>query len=419
MHYMMVVRIPAYRVSDDQVALESAFAEHIILLREHLKPVFSHFSIVLSGMSQTEYQAQKEALKVISERDTGIRVRIARSVKCSSAKYIVFHLVPNFIDIFRWTKDADLVHAGRDFPTSLFNFLGTISAKLRRRHCVFVVDIDNRTSGMMLYTTGLWAKRTFLLDKYIYTPLVNAQIRFASKHADLLLVKGEALARDFSGRHAMVKRFVDVVHNSDQLIDRPSLDLKLATLDDHDRRLRAVFFGRLVTYKGLDHSIRAIAAAREAGCDVEFTIIGNGPERDKLRALVERLRLEDLVTFHGSVTYKQVLMLIREFDVLLATPLSNDTPRNLFDAMSQGLATVAYATPYYEDFVETDSVIVTPWNDPDHLGQKLAHLSTSREKVREMSECAVRYASENTHDIWLKRRIVWTLDATHLGKYED
>lgn len=175
--------------------------------------------------------------------------------------------------------------------------------------------------------------------------------------------------------------------------------------------MQTIFFGRLVAYKGLDHSIRAVAHAKQAGADIRLRIIGNGPELDKLKALTAELALQDEVSFTPAMPYAQCLGALQEADVLLATPLSSDTPRSLFDAMSQGLATAAYATPYYNDFVQTGAVTTTPWNDPKSLGNELARIHTARDALVTMSARATEFARHNTQADWLRNRVQWTIDA--------
>ncbi len=64
--------------------------------------------------------------------------------------------------------------------------------------------------------------------------------------------------------------------------------------------LVAGFVGRLVHGKGLDHLIRGVARAREQ-VDVSLLVAGNGPERDGLTTLADRIGVSDRVNFLGMV----------------------------------------------------------------------------------------------------------------------
>jgi phosphatidyl-myo-inositol dimannoside synthase len=59
--------------------------------------------------------------------------------------------------------------------------------------------------------------------------------------------------------------------------------------------------GRLQRRKGHELAIRACAAARRAGCDLSYVIVGNGEERGRLERLVDDVGLRQHVHFAGEV----------------------------------------------------------------------------------------------------------------------
>lgn len=63
-----------------------------------------------------------------------------------------------------------------------------------------------------------------------------------------------------------------------------------------------LFVGRLVSYKGLDVLLDAVAMVKS---DVEFRIVGVGPELAELRSHAQRLGIEDRVKFVGRVEEDQ------------------------------------------------------------------------------------------------------------------
>jgi len=79
--------------------------------------------------------------------------------------------------------------------------------------------------------------------------------------------------------------------------------------------LRVAFVGRLVALKGVDMLIEAAAPLAREG-KVKLDIIGDGPERESLRALVEREQLAAHVELGGWVDHTQLQPRLREADVL-------------------------------------------------------------------------------------------------------
>lgn len=87
-------------------------------------------------------------------------------------------------------------------------------------------------------------------------------------------------------------------------------------------RLRGLaFVGRLVSDKGADLLLRALAILKGRGLQPQLTIIGEGPERPQLDELVRELELEGLVSFSGPKAQHEVAELLREHRVLVVPSL--------------------------------------------------------------------------------------------------
>jgi glycosyltransferase involved in cell wall biosynthesis len=79
----------------------------------------------------------------------------------------------------------------------------------------------------------------------------------------------------------------------------------LRSTQQMDGPLRACFIGRLVPYKGADMAILAAADFLAAG-KMTLDIIGDGPMRAQLEALVQEQGLQEAVTFHGNLEHTKV-----------------------------------------------------------------------------------------------------------------
>lgn len=62
-----------------------------------------------------------------------------------------------------------------------------------------------------------------------------------------------------------------------------------------------LFIGRLIQGKGVNHLLRAFAAAALSCPACRLVIVGDGPERPQLEALTAELGLKQRVTFAGWV----------------------------------------------------------------------------------------------------------------------
>jgi colanic acid/amylovoran biosynthesis glycosyltransferase len=84
-----------------------------------------------------------------------------------------------------------------------------------------------------------------------------------------------------------------------------------------DGRTRFITVCRLVPWKGVDVSIRALAQLRRDDIDAELRVVGDGPEREALQRLAAQLEVADRVHFHGSLTQEEVHRQLGEADVFL------------------------------------------------------------------------------------------------------
>jgi glycosyltransferase involved in cell wall biosynthesis len=106
--------------------------------------------------------------------------------------------------------------------------------------------------------------------------------------------------------------------------------------------VRFAYVGRLVEEKGVDLLVRALAEVRGAW---QLTILGSGPQKEALRALVTELGLGERVSFHPLVPSVEMPAFYREVDALVLPSRSRPNwteqfGRVLIEAMACGVATV-------------------------------------------------------------------------------
>src|SRR5207247_6904931 len=83
-----------------------------------------------------------------------------------------------------------------------------------------------------------------------------------------------------------------------------------------DRKLKLLFVGRLIPLKACDLALRGAAQLLRAGA-ANFTIVGDGPERESLLQLARSLGVEGSVSFVGWLPHPEVLTALQNADVLL------------------------------------------------------------------------------------------------------
>ncbi|MBA2608948.1 MAG: glycosyltransferase [Actinobacteria bacterium] len=94
-------------------------------------------------------------------------------------------------------------------------------------------------------------------------------------------------------------------------VDRPPVSPRRA------RGFHVLSVGRLVEFKGIDDSLRVIAAARPQIEGIRYTVIGDGPLRSYLIELARGLAIDDITTFAGARDHAEVLAAHADVDVFL------------------------------------------------------------------------------------------------------
>lgn len=111
----------------------------------------------------------------------------------------------------------------------------------------------------------------------------------------------------------------------------------------HDGQLRLIFVGGLVPRKACDIALRA-AAPLLRDDRATFTIVGDGPERQRLEELTRSLGIEKTVDFRGWLQHAEVLEQLRSSDVMIFPSVRDFGGGVVFEALATG------AVPVVVDF---------------------------------------------------------------------
>ena len=161
-----------------------------------------------------------------------------------------------------------------------------------------------------------------------------------------------------------------------------------------------VSVGRLVDYKGFDVLIRACAVLRDAGATVSCVIVGDGPEKERLAALIGKLGLARAVRLEPGHRQAEVARLIAGADIFaLAAHPGRDGLHDgilvvLMEAMALGVPVISTKLSGIPELVADNrtGLLVAP-GDAEHLAAAIRRLfgdpalaETLRRGGREMIE---------------------------------
>ncbi len=128
--------------------------------------------------------------------------------------------------------------------------------------------------------------------------------------------------------------------------------------------VKFVAVGRLVPWKRIDAVAAAVATVENAG----LTIVGDGPERRRIEALVSKLGMSDRVHFAGGRSRTETISLMAASDVFVLNSTYEGFPNTVLEAIGLGLpliVTAAGGTP--EAVRRAGRVRMIPPGDDDAL----------------------------------------------------
>jgi glycosyltransferase involved in cell wall biosynthesis len=159
---------------------------------------------------------------------------------------------------------------------------------------------------------------------------------------------------------------------------------------EHGRYARVVLtcVARLGQLKGHEVLIRAFELAlRRSAVPLDLQLVGDGPFRASLEALVRACGVESRVHFLGETV--DVAEYLRRSDVFVLASLQEGRPTSIMEAMASGLPVLATRVGAVADLVEhgVHGLLVAP-NDVVGLAEAMIELAHDAEKRQRLGNSA-------------------------------
>jgi glycosyltransferase involved in cell wall biosynthesis len=157
--------------------------------------------------------------------------------------------------------------------------------------------------------------------------------------------------------------------------------------------LRIVSIGRLIEFKGFHYLAEACALLKARGIDFHWTLVGEGPWREKLEAQTAALDLGRHVTFAGVQSQETIKKLLAASDVFCLPCIvdskgaSDILPTVITEAMGCSLPVVSTKLVGVPEMVapEETGLLVEPGDIPA-LAESLARLANNRDLARRLGK---------------------------------
>lgn len=135
--------------------------------------------------------------------------------------------------------------------------------------------------------------------------------------------------------------------------------------DSVHKSFQIITVGRLHTSKGHDTLIQAVKHLVDAGKSVNLTIVGAGPEFDKLKTLAAKLEISDLVNFTGSLSENQIIERMQVSDAFVLASHAEPLGVVYMEAMAMEVATIGTSAGGVPEIITNgkNGLLVPPRDD--------------------------------------------------------
>ena len=294
---------------------------------------------------------------------------------------------------------VDVIHERGRFDTTVISALRKIVAQ----RAPDVVVTHQVKSHFLMRLSRLWQEHPWVAFNHGYTTtdrkmrLYNRLDRWSLPTADRVVTVCDAFTQKLV-KMGVPRERIRVQHNS--IRPEPAVGAlemcafrKQLSVKEDERMILTV--GRLSKEKAHIDLLRAFKNLRDTSTTIKarLVIVGDGPEREALKATAASLGLGDRVIFAGQVSDVRSYYAIA--DVLVNPSHSEGSPYVLLEAMAASLPIVATAVGGVPEIVASEeSALLVPANDPRALAAAVVRILTGGALARRLTTNASALITE-------------------------
>jgi glycosyltransferase involved in cell wall biosynthesis len=162
-------------------------------------------------------------------------------------------------------------------------------------------------------------------------------------------------------------------------------------------KLDLIFVGGLIPCKACDLALRAAAPLLRSDL-ARFTVLGDGPERNRLEQLARSLGIEKAVSFRGWVSHAEVLNNLRSADVMVFPSVRDFGAGVVFEALATGAVPVVADFGGPGDIVHPEVGYKVPLTNENEFVSRmeeiLSDLAGNRDLLSRLRQQGMSYAWE-------------------------
>ena len=261
-----------------------------------------------------------------------------------------------------------------------------------KKERITIIHTHHRMAAFYVVLLGLSKKLLFL--NTCHNTFTNKRLltRIAYRNTNLIAC-GEMVKKNLVEYFGLPKNQTTVIHNAVKPFDGLVSVEPYIEQCHKDGCFVVANIGRLSEQKGMKYYIQAIPEVIKEHPEVRFLIIGSGEDERKLKDLVKKLEVEDVVCFMGYRSDIQSLM--AQVDLIVLSSLWEGLPLTPIEAFSVQKTVVATAVDGTVEIVENgkNGMLISPRSAPQ-IADKIIWSVEHPKEIKLMEESAYHLFNE-------------------------
>jgi glycosyltransferase involved in cell wall biosynthesis len=156
--------------------------------------------------------------------------------------------------------------------------------------------------------------------------------------------------------------------------------------------------GALIERKGFDVLIKGIGEVIKKNKNIKVRILGDGPQKNNLKALVRQLSLENFIIFEGHIPHEKIMTYYKKADIFISTSRAESWGQMYLEAMSCGLPIISTINIGSKNIIKNNKFgFLISQEDYHNLADKIKYLIVQPKVLKEFAKQA-RFEVKNKYD---------------------
>lgn len=245
--------------------------------------------------------------------------------------------------------------------------------------CGVVAVIAGKIAGKKVVLT----LRGSDVEKSRSSAVFKWQLQMALAGADFIVCVSESMKNDLLRAYPNYADKISYCHNgiSEAFFDSTSSPRHF------NAPLRVLAVGSLIPVKGFDLLLQAFQRASDCN-SLHLTIVGEGPQRAVLEALIERYGMQSQVTLAGQLPYADMPEIMASSDLFVLSSHAEGRPNVVAEAVASGLPVISADLPGVRDLViDGENGWLFEAGNVSTLAMRLSRALEGKDELQAMGAC--------------------------------